>query len=201
MGYELQELEFPNEVKDDIDLSKVYTKEYEKGFKKRSEEEQKKHQDLGYESGYELVEQTSVEIDDRFIEFFNEGYIEGFETIKGETLELGYLLAFQLMSYEPPADVVHESLLEWYEEGYGSNDIAAEIKTTAYDNGYENKDYYIPEGFKVNEDAIALYDGLFYEGQEVKKEEDRERLLLFGGIGAGVLGVAGGGYYLRRRKN
>ena len=65
-----------------------------------------------------------------------------------------------------------EHFSEWFKEGYDSNDIAVEIKTKAIELGKENKEYTIPKKYKVNDDAIALYDKLFLEGQKIQEEKD-----------------------------
>lgn len=200
LGYDLERFSVVSSIEDNKDLSDIFKQSYEKGFEKRTKEETKKHHELGFEVGYNLMETSSSEIDQRFTESYEEGYQKGYELIKNDTLEKGYALAFKDMVYEPPNDVTQLELLNWYEEGFISNDIAENIKLSAYDYGYSNKDYYIPGEFTVSDDSIALYDELFFEGQEVKAEEDRNRLI-FITAGVSVLGVTGGGgYYLRKKR-
>lgn len=199
-GYTLDELVIPKEIEEDGELSEIYKSHYEKGYKERSDEEEENHFELGYSTGYDFIDKDTVEINKLFITSFEQGYENGLQTIKEETIESGYLSAFKSIDYEVPEGIEQAELLEWYEEGFHSNEIASEIKVRAYDNGYKNKEYFIPEEFEVNEDATALYDSLFYEGQEIKKEESQKQMLTFGSIGAGIIALSGGGFYINKRR-
>ncbi|MFS0788671.1 hypothetical protein ABC345_20070 [Shouchella sp. 1P09AA] len=200
LGYALDELTFPESIENNDELIKIYKDHYNEGFEKRTQEEMDIHYELGVDNGYKLVGENSTEFDKRFESSYLDGYQEGFEKIRAETVDKGYLLAFQTMDYEQPKDVTQLELLDWYEEGFFSNTIAEEIKVSAYDHGYTNKDYYIPDEFKITADSIALYDELFFEGQGVKVKEDRNQLILVT-AGISILGVAaGGGFYVKKKR-
>lgn len=78
------------------------------------------------------------------------------------------------MKYKEIDDYDHQELIDWYKEGFKSNQIAVQIKETAFENGYTNSDYFIPEEFKINDESIALYDSLFEEGQALRAQEKQK---------------------------
>ncbi len=200
LGYELAELEIPGEFAQDETLKTTFEAHYKKGHEKRMHEETDKHIKLGSDDGYALLALATATLDERFIDSYKKGYEEGKLKRKEETIEEGYQAAFVHMDYQEPKRNSDKELIEWYREGYESNEIATQIKETAFENGYNQSKYSIPEEFTVNEQSIALYDSLFQEGQDLKAQEKRKKMSYVAGFGIPAGGIAVGGYFWRKRK-
>ncbi len=200
LGYSLVELAIPADFDKDATVKTAFESHYKTGYEKRMKEEKQKHLKLGNTDGYALSSLAIAAMDDRFINSYEQGYEEGKSNRKEEVLAEGYQSAFVNLNYQPKADYENQELVDWFKEGFNSNEIAVQIKETAYDNGYANSKYVIPEEFKVNEASIALYDSLFQEGQEVRTQEKQQNLKTATGIGLTAGGIGVGGYFLRKRK-
>lgn len=198
-------------AQDEIVIPAIYqtdilTLEYEKGHKagveERDKNEMKKYKEQGQSLGYEVNESVApADIKkDIYIEAFKEGYKIGLQKRKKEVVKEGYNFAFNRVKFENSPYQDKEQFLEWFKEGYYSNKIAEEIKDKAIKLGKENKEYTIPKKYKVNEDAIALYDKLFLKGQRIQEEIDRKNRNTL--ITAGAIGVpmVGGIYFWRRKR-
>ncbi|WP_412728633.1 YHYH domain-containing protein [Cytobacillus kochii] len=199
-GYSLKELNYPKNISSDEELKKIYKSQYETGKNERTKEEEEKNYELGFDKGYNLSNESIKEMDERFIGSYYNGVKEGEQKRKVEMKEEGYIGAFTYIIYEEPTHLETDQLIEWYKQGFDSNTIAAEIKDTAYKNGYESSNYYIPEEFKVNDQSIALYDKLFEEGQEDQRDETIKSFVKMGSVGVGLVGLSAGGLYINKRR-
>ncbi|MGG0668641.1 YHYH domain-containing protein [Sporosarcina koreensis] len=200
LGYSLTELAIPADFAKDVTVKTAFESHYKTGFEKRIEEEKQEHLELGNKDGYALSSLAIASMDDRFISSYEQGYEEGKSKRKEEVLAEGYQSAFVNLDYQETADYANRELVDWFKEGFHSNEIAVQIKETAFDNGYANSKYVIPEEFEVNEASIALYDSLFLEGQEVRTQEKQKSLKTATGISLAAGGIGLGGYLLRIRK-
>lgn len=199
-GYSLKELNYPKNISSDEGLKEIYKSQYEAGKNERIKEEEEKNYELGFDKGYNLSNDSIKEMDERFIGVYNNGVKEGEQKREVEMIEEGYIGAFTYIEYEEPTHLEKDQLIEWYKQGFDSNTIAAEIKETAYKNGYESSNYYIPNEFKVNDQSIALYNQLFEDGQEDKENETIKSFVTMGSVGVGLVGLSAGGFYLNKRK-
>ncbi|QTD42764.1 hypothetical protein [Sporosarcina sp. Te-1] len=155
---------------------------------------------LGSEDGYNLSKLAIDSLDDRFIASYQKGYKEGRSRRKAEVLADGYQSAFINMSYLEKEEYDNPELMSWYNEGFHSNEVASKIKETAFDDGYTNDDYKIPEEFKINKESVALYNSLFEEGQDIRDQEKQKKAMVATGIVLPAGGLAVGGFLLRKRR-
>ncbi|MBU8877967.1 YHYH domain-containing protein [Bacillus sp. FJAT-29790] len=204
-GYEqglLQdEIVIPTNFETDI-LRSEYEKGHKEGVNERDKNEMIKYEKEGHSLGYD-VKEFAVPADlqkEIYIDALKQGYEAGLQKRKEEIVKEGYTFAFKQMKYENNLYEGKKHFSNWFKEGYESNDVAAEIKIKAIKLGKENKEYTIPEKYKVNADAIALYDKLFLEGQKIQKEENRKTRATL--MAAGVIGfpTVGGIYYWTRKR-
>lgn len=200
LGYSLAKLAVPAEFSTDETIKQKFEAAYQTGYEKRMKEEETNHLELGKKDGYALSALAIDSIDDKFVAFYEKGYEEGKSNRKEEVLAEGFQSAFMNMEYKEKEEYDNPEVMEWYKEGFDSNEIASKIKVTAFDNGYSNSKYMIPKEFKVNDDAIELYDSLFEKGQELRKEETQKYAIIATGIAIPAVGLAIGGYFLRKRK-
>ncbi|MCM3745102.1 YHYH domain-containing protein [Sporosarcina luteola] len=200
LGYTLAELVLPTEFDKDTTFKKAFESHYKTGYKKRIEEEEKKHFELGRKDGYALSLLAITSMDNRFLNSYEQGYEEGKSRRKEEVIAEGHQSAFVNFYYPETDEYDNQELIDWFKEGYDSNEIAVQVKDSAFDNGYANSQYVIPEEFKVNGASIALYDSLFKEGQEVRTREKKENMKTATGVSLTAGGIAMGGYLLRKRK-
>ena len=200
LGYSLVELVVPNEYANDKIVKETYEAHYKTGYEERIKEENDKHLELGNEAGYALTPSEIDSLDVKFAESYELGYEEGKSKREEEVLAEGYQSAFLNMKYKEIDDYDHQELIDWYKEGFKSNEIAVQIKETAFENGYTNSDYFIPEEFKINDESIALYDSLFEEGQALRAQEKQKKMMYITGISIPAGGISIGGYFLRKRK-
>ena len=200
LGYSLTKLAVPAEFSTDEMIKQTFETSYKTGYEKRIKEEDIKHLELGNKDGYDLSVLAIDSLDDRFIESYEQGYEEGKSKRKEEVLAEGFESAFINMKYQEKEEYDNLELTSWYKEGFNSNDVAGKIKETAFDNGYTNSKYMIPEEFKVNDNSITLYDSLFQEGQELRDQENKKKMMITTGIAIPAGGLAIGGFFLRKRK-
>ncbi|WP_088032004.1 YHYH domain-containing protein [Evansella clarkii] len=200
LGYSLKDLVVPDKYKHDDELRKAFEQMYRAGYKKRTKEENEDHFDRGKEVGYALGSLETSEVDTKFQESYIEGYEEGKSERKEEIISDGFQSAFIHMDFKQSTDYEDKEAIQWYKEGYESNEIAKQIKETAFENGRNNSKYFIPEEIKVNEQSIKLYDKLFEEGQTVRSAENKKKLLVAAGVSVGIGGTATGAYLIRRKK-
>lgn len=200
LGYSLKELVVPKEYATDEKIKQTFEAHYKNGYEKRINEENKKHIELGSKDGYALSVLAIDSIDEKFLKAYEQGYEDGKSKRREEVLAEGYQSAFINMEYREIEEYDNQELLEWYKEGFDSNDIATQIKETAFDNGYTNSKYVIPLEFKINSESIALYNSLFEEGQELRKQENKKKMMMATGIAVPASGLAVGGFFWRKRK-
>ena len=200
LGYSLVELEVPSDLAKDEVLKTAFVKHYKTGYEKRIKEENDKHLKIGNRDGYDLSALAIDSLDNRFVETYKQGYEEGKLKRKEDTIAEGYQSAFVHMKYKETESNDHPELVEWHKEGFGSNEIAVQIKETAFENGLSSSEYTIPKEYKINDQSIALYDSMFQDGQEERAQEQKKKVIYTAGIGIPVGGIAVGGYLLRKRK-
>jgi hypothetical protein len=200
-GLSQDEIVIPINFQTDI-LKPEYENGHKAGVEERDKNEMAKYEKEGQTLGYE-VKELAVNADIKkeiYIEAFKKGYEDGLQKREQEVVKEGYNFAFKQMKFESSPYEGKEHFSEWFKKGYDSNDIAVEIKTKAIELGKENKEYTIPKKYKVNDDAIALYDKFFLKGQKIQEEIDRKNRNTL--MTASVIGVpaVGGGIYFWKRK-
>lgn len=200
LGYSLEELVVPKEYATNEKTKQTFEAYYKTGYEKRIKEENEKHLELGSKDGYALSVLAIDSINEKFLEAYEQGYENGKSERKEEVLAEGYQSAFVNMKYQETEEYNNPEILEWYKEGFDSNDIATQIKDMAFDNGYTNSKYTIPEEFKVNDESIALYEALFEEGQELRNQEKQKKMLVTTGVGIPAVGAAIGGFVWGKRR-
>jgi len=200
LGYSLGKLTVLADVSKDETLKKAFESHYKIGYEKRIKEENDKQLEIGNKDGYALSSSAIDALDKRFIDSYEQGYEEGKSKRKDEVLEEGHQFAFINMNYQKTGVYDNQELMDWHKEGFESNEIAVQIKETAFENGHTSSEYVIPEEFKINDKSIALYDTLFQEGQELRAQEMQKKMMVATGIGVPAAGVAIGGFFLRKRK-
>ena len=193
-GLSQDEIEIPAALQTDT-LKSQYEKGHKTGVDERDKKEIAKYTEQGYAVGYEVKELAiSDDIEKEiYVDAFKQGYESGLQTRKDEVVEEGYNYAFKQIQYENSPYEGENRLSEWFKEGYDSNELAAEIKIKSIELGKENKEYTIPEKYKVTDDAIALHDELFLKGQMIQEEIDRKNrnaLMTSGAVGVPVVGGA-----------
>lgn len=199
-GYSLAELAVPADLSKDEIVKKAFESHYKIGYEKRTKEENDKHLEIGNKDGYALSSLAIAALDSRFVDSYKRGYEEGKSKRKDEVLVKGHQSAFINMNYQETGDYDNQELMDWHKEGFESNEVAVQIKESAFENGHTNSEYVIPEEFKLNDESIALYDSLFEEGQELRDQEKEKKMMVTAGIAVPVAGVAIGGFFLRKRK-
>lgn len=172
--------------------------EYKKGYyaavRKRDVAEMTKYKKEGHALGYaakELILPQNIAKDiysDAFVKAYDRGIKKREEEVRGE----GFKFAFEQVEFSTPVYEGENLLTEWFTEGYESNEIAAEIKSVASKLGEESKEYIIPEEYQVSEEAVALYDLLFAEGQDIRERKQRNMLM---SVGAVVILIIGGVFF------
>lgn len=199
LGDSLEEIVVPSKYSADETIKKAFESHYQETYEKRMAEEKKKHLELGQEAGFALKDLDVDPIDSRFADIYKEGYEKGYSEKREEVINDGYYSAFINMKYVESEESAHPEFVAWHKEGFESNKVAVAIKDTAFENGYSSAEYYIPKDFEVHDDAIALYDSLFYEGQDLRKQERQKKWMLISGItlpiGAGI-----GGLFIRSNR-
>ena len=199
----IQSLTIPESFKNDKTLTDIFREHYQTGYEVREKEEIERNLATGQEHGYNLLMDESVNIDSKFIDYYEKGFNEGKLKRKEEVMDEGYQSAFIEVDYKESETLKdNQELITWFKEGYDSNTTAIKIKESAFENGYNNSDYFIPEEFENNEHAIALYDRLFEDGKKLRKDEQSAKNTTVAlSILLPVSGIAlGGGYVYRRRK-
>lgn len=196
---------------DEIEVSKSCDQEtlrtkFEEGHKKGVEERDaieidkltKQGEALGYEVAELLIPKEATK--ESYKAAFEEGYDQGMVTREEEVKKEGYDSAFKQMDFVNEVYTDNEVLSTWYEEGYARNEIAAEIKEKAQTLGEESDEYVISEEYKVNNDSIILYDSLFYKGQKIKEQREREQRNTMLSVAAIAAPAAGGLYFWKRKR-
>lgn len=182
-------------------LRKEFEKGHDKGVKERDDIEIDKLTKQGEELGYEVAELVvpSEITKTSYKTAFEEGYDHGMNKRKDQVLTEGYNFAFKQLDFVNEVYTENEILGIWYKEGYESNNVAEEIKSTAQTLGEESEEYVIAEEFKVNDDSVSLYDSLFAKGQGIKEQREKEQRNLMLSVLAIGAPAAGGFYYWRKK--
>ena len=200
-GYELSDKQVPEDYMDNKELEDLFTSAYDEGFTKRIKEEKTKHEELGYKAGLALDAFDTSDITEDYVESFEEGYEKGLGERQEEAMQAGYHAAYLVDDQEEMKKYQTDILKDFYAKGYQFNNLAKEIRETAYEIGYENKDYLIDDEFKETEESTALYDGLFKEGQAQSEEDSRQTIIYVLGVGLPlVAGTTLGGWMWRKKR-
>jgi len=175
---------------------------HEKGVKERDEKEidklTKQGETLGYEVAELIIPKEATK--ESYKVAFEKGYDQGMVKREVEVKKEGYDSAFKHMDFVNEVYTDNEVLSAWYEEGYAENEIAAKIKNQAQSLGEESDEYVISEEYKVNNDSVVLYDSLFYKGQEIKEQREKEQRNTMLSIAAIATPAAGGLYFWNRKR-
>lgn len=202
-GISQDEVIIPNEFQKEP-LNVEFENGHKAGVDERDKQEKERYKSEGYKLGYEVLE-LAIPVDvkkDIYTNAFKKGYEEGLGKREDEITAEGFDYAFKELNYKDPNTHKNNSkFLEWFIVGFNSNKVAEEIKEKAIELGKEKDEYYIPKKYKVNEDAINLYDGLFEKGQKIKAEKERKTrntIIVSSAVGAPAIG--GLFFFMKRRK-
>lgn len=196
---------------DEIEVSKACDQEtlrtkFEEGHKKGVEERDaaeigkltKQGETLGYEVADLIIPKEATKVS--YKTAFEDGYDQGMAKREEEVKKEGYDSAFKQVEFVNEVYTENEVLSVWYKEGYDKNKIAAEIKDKAQALGEESDEYVIAEKYKVNNDSVTLYDSLFYNGQEIKEQHEKEQRNTLLSAAAVAVPAAGGLFFWKRKR-
>ncbi|MGF2716435.1 YHYH domain-containing protein [Bacillus cereus] len=161
------------EAMDDSQITPEFKVNFAEGFqvgnKERTEKIEKEQAELGEKAGKELAEKKPGNTEkDTYVKAYETAYEKGYKSAKKMAEKAGYTYAFENYDLKVPAKYEkHESLKQWFTEGFKSNKKAAEIREEGYKKGdswmsffYKN---FVPSEYKEHKD---LYEQAIEKGKK-----------------------------------
>jgi len=199
-GYNLGKKQDELTIPDEYANNKLVKESFEEGFKKavkeREEAKKKEFYQKGFEEGKKDEYNLPKDIKEVFIKAYEEGYQKGQDELKDTYVKQGYEAAYTMVEYKIP-DFKNEKYIEWYREGFDSNEEVKEITKEAYALGLEGSTYNVPDEYKH---AETIFEHHYEQGlQEYEKEKAENTKQAATGIGIVVLGWLGRRLYVAKK--
>lgn len=173
---------------------------FEEGFNKavneRREAKKKELYNLGLGDGKKDVQNTPKNIDEMYIAAYQEGYEKGQLELKEMYVQQGYEAAFTMLEYKKPA-LDNDKFIDWYKEGFNSNNEVGEIREEALAQGQQGADLSIPDEYSKGETIYKFYHEQGLKKYEAEQQENRQTTA--GGLGIAALAWFGRRFYIAKK--
>jgi len=195
LGKKQDKLVIPAAYSSNSVLKQTFEDAFKKAVNERVEAKKKEFNEKGYTDGKKDLLNLPTNVEDIYINAYREGYDTAQEELKKEYTKMGYDAAFTILKYEQPK-LNNDKFRDWYKQGFESNKEIDQITEAAYQLGKEGEGLKIPSKYKKAEPIFKHHYQLGYQ----EYEDKQNKLIMTGGVGAGVLALVGGGWYSFRRK-
>lgn len=156
---------------------------FEEGFNKvvneRIKAKKKEMDELGYKDGKNDMHSPPKDLEEIYITAYQEGYDRAQKELEENYTKQGYEAAFTMLEYKKPS-IANAKFVDWYEEGFKSNEEIKKIRDAGYNLGENGEEYTVPAKYKKGEEIFEHY-------YKIGKEEyENQQKVLYGSISAGV---------------
>lgn len=196
LGKKQDQIAIPQPYAGHTILKATFEQSFKKGVTERQEAKKKEFYALGLGDGKKDVQNTPKNVEQLYITAYQEGYEAGQKELKESYVQQGYEAAFTMLEYKKPA-LDNEKFIDWYKEGFESNEEVEKISKEALALGQEGRDLSTPKGYKKGETIFKFY---YEQGFKAYEEEQREtRQTTAGGLGAAALAWLGRRFYVAKK--
>lgn len=101
-----------------------------------------------------------------------------------------------MLEYKEP-EYENEKFVEWYKEGFESNDEIKNIQEAGYNHGLNGEKYNVPKTYTKSEIIYKHYYDQGYEDYETEKKEDTATTVV--GLGVIILGWLARRFYVAKK--
>ncbi|QGH33174.1 YHYH domain-containing protein [Gracilibacillus salitolerans] len=173
---------------------------YKEGYEKATAEieaaKKEEYYTTGYEDGKVDVNNEPKDTKTIFIESYNKGYEKGQKELKDQYIKLGYEAAFTTLEYKKP-DLEKEKYINWYKDGFNSNEEIDKIKDEAYKLGLNGDVYDLPKEYEKSEVIFSHHFEIGQKEYEVEKKENTQQTTF--GLSVIFLGWLARRFYVARK--
>jgi hypothetical protein len=170
--------------------------EYENGFnralKEKEEAQIASFKEKGLEDGKKDIKNTPENVSQTLLDAYLAGYGEGQQKLKEKYIKMGYNAAFTMISYKKPV-LEKEKHVKWYKEGFESNKEVGKIEKAAYEMGFNEEKYEVPQKYLKAETVFKHHYGL---GEQAAQDADEANTMIFG---LGIAAWLGRRFYVARK--
>lgn len=178
-------------------LKESFTVGFNKAVLERDEKKKQEFEAMGLKDGKKDNEkQILKDVKELYVTAYEEGFAEGQEELKSKYIQKGHVAAYTMLSYREP-NLSKEKYINWYKEGFKSNQEIESIQNKAYNLGLEGEDYKVPEKYKK---ADVIFKEFYSRGKdefEQRREDRREKSAAFAGVG--ILGWLTRRFYVAKK--
>jgi hypothetical protein len=172
-GLEGEALNMPELYSADEMTEKAYEEGFQSGQQEQVEKLKKEYKQEGYKQGYDL-QNLSVPsgLSPEVAAAFEKGYTKGKEQKQKDVKQEGFNAAFKHLKYKAPSEEQLDTrILQWYKEGFQTNNIAHQLREEAYQAGWKvGSVMTIPAKYENNNAAVKMYKKYYELGQRKQKK-------------------------------
>lgn len=186
LGQKSDKLVVPERYAANATLKDSFTSAFNTAVKKRDDAAIAKYSEMGYQDGLIDMQQTLDNMKESYHQAYEEGFAKGLAELKAQYVDKGYHAAFTTLAYQAP-QIDNTQYVEWYKEGFESNQEVKEIQAAAFKHGDSGAEYALPTEYKH---AETIYEHYYNEGLEEHNKDNAQA--------AGGVGIAGLAWLARR---
>lgn len=190
LGQKQDNIVIPANYESHPGLKKSFEDGFNKAVTERVEAKKAELNTQGYNDGKKDVHSPPTDVEEIYIQAYQEGYDKAQNELKEEYQKQGYEAAFKSVTYKDP-NLSNTKFVDWYKEGFESNKEVIKIKEAALTLGKNGDELSIPSEYKIGETIFKHY---YEEGFKEYEEERTDKMQ----VGASVLFLIAAGWAGRR---
>ncbi|MEK4010182.1 YHYH domain-containing protein [Peribacillus sp. FSL M8-0224] len=192
LGKKQDKLVVPQQYASINSLKSSFNEGFNKAIEEKDEEKKKDYIALGFKDGKADIMNEPKSVKPIFIDAYKQGYDQGQSELKKTYVKQGYDAVFKNVKYKTPK-LKSQKYINWYKEGFKSNNKVKAIQDAAYNAGLNGDDYIVKAKYKH---AEPIYKYYFEQGDQERKEKNAASS---GVVAAGVLGWVGRRFYVAKK--
>lgn len=196
LGQKQENIKIPTTYASHSGLKKAFEDGFNKAVSERVEAKKKEFTKLGYAAGKMDIQSPPKDVEQIYVNAYQEGYKQGQSELKGSYLKQGYEAAFTMLKYKTP-NLKNNKFIAWYKDGFDSNKEIKEIQNEGYSLGKSGDSLKIPQKYIKGQMIFKHYYHLGLKEYEEKQSNTKKASA--GGIFALALGWLGRRFYIAKK--
>lgn len=154
---------------------------FEKGVFERDEQKKSEYFELGYKDGLSDIYKNPENVKELYLNSYQSGYDKAQDELKDKYFKQGYEAAFTTLEFKEP-NVQNQKFINWYKEGFDSNNEIEEIKKAGYELGLDGQKLKVPKKYEKGQ---SIFINQYNKGYAEYEEKREKRQIAIGTIGGG----------------
>ncbi|MBO0959885.1 YHYH domain-containing protein [Neobacillus sp. MM2021_6] len=198
LGQKQDTIEIPTTYASHLGLKAAFEEGFNKAVSERVEAKKKELTSLGYADGKKDVLSPPTDVEEIYVNAYQDGYKQGQSELKESYIKQGYEAAFTMLKYKTP-NLTNEKFTEWYKEGFESNKEIEKIQNEGYSLGKAGDTLQIPKKYSKGQVIFKNYYKLGLKEYE-EKQSNTKKTAAAGGVSVLALAWLGRRVYKAKKK-